>query len=333
MYYRYKSRKKDRTYLKYVFYFIITGVVVYTLYHYRNHLMFWKISHNRIVAEITSVAGISDPQTRFDKLKKLKGDLENYRDENSMDPVSYLFLSRICYSLGISGMANDFTDIYLNEANVNLSPESGKYLTESIKNSLKAIALLDGKEIDNDDIFILAGACFFTGYYDNSEIYNMLKGYVMNAEKISSANARFFSIICIKADKVEEGLSFLQSKGDVESNVKGRLLWAKALRDAMKNTEAIIAFQKILKSAEDSVSQKIAYSNLGRIYYDQHLYKESIDQYNAALLLEDDPGCRIWLGKNYMALGEKDKAKAVWTDVLNADNSNEEAKKLLGMIQ
>jgi uncharacterized protein HemY len=101
----------------------------------------------------------------------------------------------------------------------------------------------------------------------------------------------------------------------------------------MKNTEAIIAFQKILKSAEDSVSQRIAYSNLGRIYYDQRLYKESLEQYTAALALGDDLNCRLWLGKNYMALGEKDKAKTVWTEVLNADSSNEEAKKLLGMIQ
>lgn len=333
MYYRYKSRKKDRTYLKVVFYFIIAGVVSFALFHYRNQLMFWKISHNRIVAEINSVAGISDPRLRFEKLKKLKSDLETFRDENEMESESYLFLSRICYGLGIAGMADDFTAIYLNESGVNLSPESAKYFTESIKNSLKAIALLDGKGIDSGDMFILAGACHFTGYYESSEIYDMLKNYAADGEKISSDNARFFSIICIKAERVDEGLAFLQAKGDVESNVKGRLLWAKALRDAMKNTEAIIAFQKILKSAEDSVSQRIAYSNLGRIYYDQRLYKESLEQYTAALALGDDLNCRLWLGKNYMALGEKDKAKTVWTEVLNADSSNEEAKKLLGMMQ
>lgn len=333
MYYRYKSRKKNRAYLKYILYFLIVGVVSYTLYHYRNHLMFWKISHNRIVSEIASVTVIADPQKRLEKLQKLKSDLESYRDENEMEPESFLFLSRICYSLGLAGMDNDFTDIYLNESNVKLSPESSKYLTESIKNSQKAIALLDGKEIEIDDIFILAGAYYFTGYYSGEEIYTLLKEYVRDGEGISSVNARFFSIICIKADKTEEGLAFLQAKGDVEGNVKGKLLWARALRDAMKNTEAIIAFQKILKSAEDSVSQRIAYLNLGRIYYDQHLYKESMEQFTAALALGDDLNSRIWLGKNHLALGEKDKAKTVLTDVINADSSNEEAKKLLGMIQ
>jgi hypothetical protein len=55
-----------------VFYLIIAGVVFFVLFHYRNQLMFWKISNNRIVAEINSVAGISDPRLRFEKLKKLK---------------------------------------------------------------------------------------------------------------------------------------------------------------------------------------------------------------------------------------------------------------------
>lgn len=333
MYYRYKTRKKDRTYLKVIFYLIIAGVVSYTLYHYKNHLMFWRISHNRIVSEIYSVSGIADPQKRFEKLKKLKSDLESYRDENEMEPESYLFLARIYYGLGMSGMDNDFTDIYLKESGIKLSPESLKYLTESIKNSRKAIALLDGKEIAIDDIFILAEASYFTGYYDGNGIYDMLKSYAGGGDGVSSANARFFSIICINSGRAEEGLAFLQSKGDVENSVKGKLLWARALREAMKNTEAIIAFQKILKTAEDSVSQKIAYLNLGRIYYDQHLYKESVEQYTAALALEDDINGRLWLGKNYIALGEKDKAKSVLGDVLNTDSSNEEAKKLLGMIQ
>ena len=332
MYYRYKTRKKDRRYLKYISYLIIAGIVVYTLYHYKNQLMFWKLSQNRIIYEIKSVSSISDPQQRIEKLKKLKSDLETYRDENALEPESYQLTARVCYNIGIADMDNDFTDIYLNESNVKLSPESEKYLIETIKNLQKAIALLDGREIDTDDIFILAGAYYFTGYYTGKEIYTMLKEYVKDGEGVTAANARFFSIVCIKAENIEEGLGFLQAKGDVESSVKGRLLWARALRDAMKNTESIIAFQKILKTAEDSTSQKIAYLNLGRIYYDQHLYKESIEQFTAALALGDDLNCKIWIGKNHMALGEKDKAKAVWTEVLNADNSNEEAKKLLDIM-
>ena len=100
----------------------------------------------------------------------------------------------------------------------------------------------------------------------------------------------------------------------------------------MKYTDAIIAFQKILKTTDDVNVQKLSYSNLGKIYYSQNLYKESLDQFNAALLLGDDINCKIWVGKNYLAMGMKDQAKVVWSEVLAANGDNEEVKKLLGSL-
>ncbi len=332
MYYRYKTRKKDRRYLKRFFYLIVAAILVYTVYHYRSYLMFWKISHNKIVSEISSVSIIPEHEKRFEKLKELKKDLDIYKKENFLEPESYILSARVCYNLGVSGFDKNFTDIYLSDLNMKLSPESTGYLIESIKNYQKALALLDGKDIEIDDIFILAESYYLVRYYSNEEIYTLLKEYVRDGEGLSSDNVRFFAIICITGGHAEEGLSFLENKGVVEENVKGRLLRAKALKDAMKNTEAIIAFQKILKNTEDSESQKIAYMNLGRIYYGQHLYRESIEQFVAALALGDDNQCRIWIGKSYFAAGDKDKAKSVWEEVLNADNTNEEVKKLLGIF-
>ncbi|HPJ33955.1 MAG TPA: hypothetical protein PK358_03920 [Spirochaetota bacterium] len=293
--------------------------------------MFWKISHNRIVSEIKSVSGTTDPAMRIEKLRKLKNDLEIYKSENQLEPESYTFTARVCYALGISGKGS-YTDIYLKESGINLSPESEKFLTEAIKNIKKAIALLDGEKVDVGDIFILARAYSFTGYYSGQDIYELLKEYTGDNGKLSADNARFFSIICINAGNVEEGLAVLQSRGEVEKSKKGELFRAKALMDAKKNTESIIAFQKILKNAEDAEIQKIAYFNLGRIYYSQNLYKESIEQFMASLALGEDSGSRIWIGKNHYAMGYKDRAQAVWTEVLNTDSGNEEVKKLLGMI-
>jgi len=128
MYYRYKTRKKDKRYLRYFLYLIIAASTCYILYHYRNHLMFWKISHNRIVSEIKSVSGTTDPAMRIEKLRKLKNDLEIYKSENQLEPESYTFTARVCYALGISGKGS-YTDIYLKESGINLSPESEKFLT------------------------------------------------------------------------------------------------------------------------------------------------------------------------------------------------------------
>jgi len=332
MYYRYKSKKKDRRILKYFFLILILSSIIYGGYHYRNQLMFWKISHNRIVAEITSVSQISDPLLRHEKLKKLKEDLSLYKQENDMEPEAYTLSGRIDYNLGITGVNNDFSDIYLNETGINLTDESRGYLIDAIKNISKAAALLDGGEMDVNDMFILSQAYYLTGYYNNDEIYTMLREYIKDGEGLSVENARFFAVVCITGGNIEEGLNFLQAKGGVEDSVKGKLLWAKALRDSLKFTESIIAFQKILKTTEDAASQRIAYLNLGKIYYGQHLYRESMDQFTAALALGDSEECRIWIGKNYFALGQKEKAKEVWTEVFNANNANEEVKKLLGMI-
>jgi len=41
---------------------------------------------------------------------------------------------------------------------------------------------------------------------------------------------------------------------------------------------------------------------------------------------------KIWIGKNYSALGEKDKAKAIWSEVLTTDGTNAEVKRLMGTM-
>jgi hypothetical protein len=87
-----------------------------------------------------------------------------------------------------------------------------------------------------------------------------------------------------------------------------------------------------LKTSDDPFVQKLCYSNLGKIYYSQNLYKESLDQFNAALNFGDDINCRIWIGKNYSAMGMKDKAKAFMDEVLVLNPDNEEVKKLLGSL-
>ena len=100
----------------------------------------------------------------------------------------------------------------------------------------------------------------------------------------------------------------------------------------MKYTDAIIAFQKLLKSTDDAYVQKLSYINLGKIYYSQNLYKESLDQFNAALIFGDDINVKIMIGRNYIAMGMKDKAKTVWSEVLAVNADNEEVKKLLGSL-
>jgi len=78
--------------------------------------------------------------------------------------------------------------------------------------------------------------------------------------------------------------------------------------------------------------KKLIHINLGIVYYNQSLFRESMSHFNS--VVEIDPGdinARIWIGKNHYAMGEKDKAKAIWSDVLARDKSNREVQKLLGV--
>lgn len=332
MYYRYKSKKKDRKLLKLFFIIIITVSVVYTGYSHRHDLLFWRMSHNRIMDKIIAVSAISDVNERINSLKKLSSDIEIYKKDNSFDPESYICSARINYYLGMVLGGKNFTELYLDDQVFHLSPEQKKYYIQSIKDLNKAIALLDGKDMDPQDLFILGKVYFITGYKNFTNIYALLENTAANCENLTGDDLRFFSLLCLSAGKTEEGLSFLDRKGYTEDSLQGKLFKAKALKDASKFTDAIIAFQKIIKSTEDPYIQKLSYINLGKIYYSQNLFKESLEQFSAAMSHGDDINCKIWIGRNYSAMGMTDKARLIWNEVLSANGENEEVKKLLGLL-
>jgi tetratricopeptide (TPR) repeat protein len=331
MYYRYKSKKKDRKILKVIFFSIVTFSIIYTGYNYRTKIMFWKVSHNRIIEQINDASLITDSAKRIETLRKLSENIGSYKQENPEDPDSYIYSSRVYYNLGLALSGRNFTEMFLDDMLLNLTPEQRKCFFQSIKDMSKAIALLDGKEVSMENLFILGRSYFFTGYKDNAAIYSMLKG-ASSADLLSVDDVRFYSFLCLTEGAVDEGLALLDKKGGVEDSVHGRLFKAKALKNSMKFTDAIIAFQAILKTSDDPYVQKLSYSNLGMIYYSQNLYKESLDQFIAALNFGDDTNCKIWAGKNYLALGMKDKAKTIWSEVIAAGAGNDEVKKLLGSL-
>jgi len=333
MYYRYKSKKKDRRFLKLFFFFLIAGSLIYTGYNYRSIIMFWRIGRNKIVDQINQSSTIADPAKKIENLRKLAEDMEVYKQDNPSGADPYIYSARVYYNLGLALSGKSFSEIYFDDLHLQLSPEQKKCFIQSIKDMSKAIALLDGQDIEPQDFFILGKSYFFTGYRDNESIYSMLKNVVSAADVLPIDDIRFYSILCLSGGAFDEGLELLDKKGGVEDSVQGKLFKAKALANSKKYTDAIIAFQKILKTTDDVYVQKLSYSNLGKIYYSQNLYKESLDQFNAALLLGDDINYRIWIGKNYLAMGMKDQAKAAWSEVLTINSDNEEVKILLSSIQ
>ncbi len=332
MYYRYKSKKKDRKFLKLFFISLAVASIAYGSYNFRSKVMFWRISNNKMVDQISKMSMVTDSAKKIEGFRKLAEDIETYKHDNSSEADSYIYSSRIYYNLGLALSGKSFTEMYLDDMLLQLTSEQKKCFFQSIKDMSKAIAILDGKEAEPQDIFILGKSYFFTGYKDNPGIYSMLKIASSNIDLLSIDDIRFYSLLCLSGGAVDEGLDLLDKKGGVEDSFQGKLFKAKALKNSLKFTDAIIAFQKLLKSTDDPYVQKLSYSNLGKIYYSQNLYKESLDQFNAALILGDEINSKIWIGKNYLAMGMKDKAKTVWSEVLSVNGDNEEVKKLLGSL-
>ena len=331
MYYRYKSKRKDRKLLKMFFVSILIGGTLYLGYNFQSKLMFWKIDRNRIVDQIDRISAITDSEKKIAYIKQLYEDIETYKSENPLDPDSYIYSARINYNLGFALFGKNFTEMYIDDSLYALSSEQKRYFIKSINSMSKAIAILDGKNIDPQDMLIICKSYFFTGYKENSTIFSMLKGFSSSIDKLSADDIRFYSIICLAAGNVEESIDILNKRGEVDESVQGKLFKAKILANSHRYTEAIIAFQNILKTTDDPAIMKLSFTNLGKIYFNQNLFKESLDQFTSALDLGDDIDCKLWVGKNYLAMGMKDKAKAVWGEIITVSD-NEEAKKYINSM-
>ena len=329
MYYRYKSKKKDRRFLKLFVVMSIAVTLVYMVYSNKTTLMFWHINQNRIIKSIEEFSRIQDPVKRVEKLKQLGEDLELYKKENMLDPEAYIIASKLYMKLGLNLDNRSFSDMYIDGSLSALSRESRSYLMLVVRDLNKAIALSDDNSIALDDLLSFAKAAFLTGYYGNDYIYKMVSSKIESEDAVSAENARFYALISIMSGKSDEGIDYLLKKGAVGDKVQDRLFMARALTDGMKYTEAIMAFQSILKGAEDINARRICYLNLGRIYYNQRLFRESLEQYTAALSISADNNCRLWIARNHIALGEKEKAMTILNEAAALDPANEEVRQLL----
>jgi len=333
MYYRYKTRKKDRRFLKFFTVAAAAAASIYLLYANKSRLMIWKINQNRIEDSIDRAAGTGDRVDRIVELKKLAVDMETYKKENMLDPDAYVMASKLYLKLGLNLDNRDFTEMYIDGSLSSLSRESRYWLYCVIKDINKAIALYNDTDIELDDLLALARAAYLTGYYRNDYIYSMVSERIKNGGPVSVEDARFYSLLCIAAGRSDEGLDYLGKNGAVADSVKGQLFRARVLFDAMKYTEAIMAFQSILQASDDSFVLRVCYLNLGRIYYFQRLYSESLDQYNAAYVISRDNNCRVWIARNNVALGRKDEARKILGEAAAADPSDEDVQALLATLK
>lgn len=332
MYYRYKAKKKDRRFFKTIVTFAIIAAGIYFVYSNRTQLMFWKINQNRIVADIEHASAISDQNKKLRELNRLVESLKLYVKDNPFDPDSYIMSARVNYFITETELNSSFTEMYINDSFKDVSGTVKKRLVNTIRDFNRAKALLSSKTLTPSDTIMLGKSFFLNGYYDTEEIFSQINS-IKALSELKLDDIRFYIIVATLSGNNETALSLAKDAGQVEDTVQGKVFFASLLKDASRYTESIMAFQNILGETSDSNIKMISHYNLGQIYYRQRLYRESLEQFYSILAIDNDSlNSKIWIGKNYSAMGDRGKARAIWGEVLTMNRSNEEVKKLLSLI-
>ena len=333
MYHRYKVNKKNKKFFRLIAILLIISSVFFFGYRHRQFLFFWRYSSNKLVSRIESTNKIQDINKRRDGLVLLIKRFEHYKNENQVKPEAFFLSGKVYYFLGKTYLPASFSEMIIKNRLMEINNLSKEYFIKAIKNIKKGKALQDSDKMEIDYGMILAKSCFFSSYCNYGKINQILEEIEEPSLLKGIEDKRFYAIINILNKKIDYGLKFLNESGMINEGIQGRLFLATSYKIAEKYTGSIMKYKNIINQTSDKELLKLIHLNLGKIYYIQSLYKESLEHFNFALKFDKkDNALRIWIGKNYLAMGQKDKAKAIWTEVLTLDGANAEVKKLLGVM-
>lgn len=332
MYDRYKSKRRNTGPYKLLVILLIIGACIALMVRYHEYLAFWKYSRNKLYQTVDVARHIKDPLKKREALADLAETFERYKEEHQVSPDAFFISGEVHYLLGVTYLPGNFSEMYINDRMQEISAAARAAFLKAIKDLMKGAALENGT-LDDSYVFMIAKAGLYSGYYTQEEIFEMIEKTGETIKVKDVENIRFYSIINILNKREDYGLKFLADYGRVKDNIQGLLLFATAERAAKKYTGAITSYKNVLTRTSDTAIRKLVHVNLGKIYFNQSLFKESLDQLALALQIDQkDAVPKIWMGKNYLAMGAKDKAKAIWSEVLVTDGANSEVKELLGAI-
>ena len=332
MYYKYKVKKKNKHTFRHIIIVLILLATGFFSYRYREHLMFWKYSDNKLIVLLKAAEANEDKGIRATELKKLIPVFDEYRNTNDLTAEAFFFSARLHYAIGLTYLPGTFSELIINDHIKEISNSAKAEFEKAIKYMNKGMAFLEKQQVERDYLMILAYSCFYTGYLNPQELNNIIAP--INAMELGDniEDIRLYALLNILNKNEEAGFSLLSEKGMVETGIDGILFMAGLENMVGRSTNAIMNYKKVLSLTGDFRILKLVHVNLGKIYYSQSLFNESLEQFNAALEIDEgDISLKIWIGRNYLSLGQADRAKKTWADALATDKNNSELKKLLGV--
>ncbi len=324
MYTRYKPRKKEKKFVKYILYACVLGGLLYAGYTHRHVLMFWKYNISKLDRELLQIDQAANRQVRISMLKNLEKACDGYKSDNPFSSEAFFSSGRVKVLLGEAMMSATFNELFVTERLGEQGGDVRACFVEAIKD-LKKAAVLDGGRIDDRNLLLLAKAGFLAGYYPPMELAEMLSG-VKNLDMLSPEERRLYATIQVLGGNESRGIDVLKN----DSDAAGSLFLATVYRMTKKNTEAILEYRKALEKAGDDETKMLIHFNLGKIYFSQSLAMEAAKEFSDAISFS--PGkavLRVWAGKSFAVLGDKAKAREYWLEALKLEPDNSEVKKLL----
>ncbi|MBP7603277.1 MAG: hypothetical protein KBA15_05085 [Spirochaetes bacterium] len=329
MYSHYKTRKRNSGLFRFFGLMVAAGAVVFLFVNFKQYIFFWKYTQHRIAREIAVAMNTRSPEEREKLLKNIASNCEELDGDNQLSAEAFFMAGEANCLLGEAVMGRTFSEALIHDGvPVAVGEAARPHFIAAIRCVNKGRALSGG--IEPRQALVLAKAGFYAGYYGGETLHSIVAAVGPASSLTSVDDARFCALMNILAGKDEAGFRLLAEYGKTTDTLEGRLFQATLYAISKQYTNAILNYQEILKKTADSAILKLAHINLGKLYFNQSLYNESLVHFTGALAIDErDSQLKIWIGKNYSALGNKAKARAVWSEVLAIDSANEEVKKLL----
>jgi len=142
MYYRYKSKTRNRKIYRYVFTILIVGSLVVAGYRYRQYLLFWKYTSTRITQRIEQARTVTDQRERERRFRELQAISGDYLKDNQLSLDACLMYGEVRFQLGQS-LIRQFTDLIIYEGgSFDVGDKARAEFTESMVTSLPSMKIL-----------------------------------------------------------------------------------------------------------------------------------------------------------------------------------------------
>lgn len=308
MYYKYKSSKKSGKRFKFLFITLLLVVSIFTGIKYKDYFKFWEYSFSKIEREYKNISSIDNESIRREKLDILKKQIEEQNKVSQFSEKYTILLAKINHDLGEIYFGNNFAQLIIRDREFSVPDTTSKYFLNSIKLIKKFQSIDQSHELDDELILILAKNYFYMDYYGSSDIYDLLSTISSHENLLKNDNRRFYGYFHYIQTEEDQYLNYLSN---INSNdIEGELFIAGVYLKAKQYTNAIMKYKSVLEKNISNDDKIIIYRNLGKIYFYQSLFEESLDYLLRAYKEKPhDREIRKIIHDIYLELDDKDNAK------------------------